>query len=103
MIGYGLRHHGYQSFAVVTIGLSHFLFPKIFDRVNRLGFPEQPRRFTYLNGAIETTIGLLGAFGRDRRPLAAASVCYLIYLSYNLIRTQTATRKRYTSGKSASR
>ncbi|MEZ0351107.1 hypothetical protein [Mycobacterium sp. pR1184] len=93
-VGRDLRDRAYRSLAIVAIGLAHFVFPSIFDRINRVGFPERTRRFTFLNGAIETTIGVLTAIPGDRRPLAAVSAGYLIYLSYNVIRTQTGMRKR---------
>jgi hypothetical protein len=63
----GLRAGRYQGLAVVAIGISHFLVPRAFDPINRLGFPEHPRKFTYINGAIETMIGVLMAVPRSRR------------------------------------
>jgi uncharacterized membrane protein len=77
----------YRGLAVVAIGISHFLVPRAFDPINRLGFPEHPRKFTYINGAIETMIGVLIAVPRSRRQLAVVSACYVIYLTGNIIRT----------------
>jgi uncharacterized membrane protein len=91
---HGHQVRRYQGLAVVAIGISHFLVPSVFDPVNRLGFPEHPRRFTYINGVIETLIGVLMAFPRARRQSAVVSVCYVIYLSGNIIRTQAEILKR---------
>jgi uncharacterized membrane protein len=98
----GLRAGRYQGLAVVAIGISHFLVPHAFDPINRLGFPEHPRKFTYINGAIETMIGVLVAVPRSRRQLAVVSACYVIYLTGNIIRTQTGicTRQVRVSGRS---
>jgi uncharacterized membrane protein len=98
----GLRAGSYQGLAVVAIGVSHFLVPSTFEPINRLGFPDHPRRFTYINGAIETLIGVLMAVPRTRRQLAVVSVCYVIYLTGNIIRTQTGifNRQVRASGRS---
>ena len=80
---------GYQALAVVAIGVLHFLVPSAFDPINRLGFPGHARRFTYINGAIETMIGVLMARPRTHRQLVAVSVCYVIYLTGNIIRART--------------
>lgn len=90
----GLRAGRYQGLAVIAIGISHFLVPSAFDPINRLGFPDHPRRFTYINGAIETVIGVLMALPRTRRQLAVVSVCYVIYLTGNIIRTRTGISNR---------
>src|SRR3981189_1688913 len=98
----GLRAGRYQGLAVVAIGISHFLVPSAFDPINRLGFPEHPRKFTYINGAIETMIGVLMAVPRTRRRSAGGSCCSVIYLAGNIIRTQTGicTRQVRVSGRS---
>jgi uncharacterized membrane protein len=90
----GLRTGGYQGLAVVAIGILHFLVPSAFDPINRLGFPDHARKFTYINGAIETMIGVLMAVPRTRRQLVAVSVCYVIYLTGNIIRAQTGIFNR---------
>jgi uncharacterized membrane protein len=89
----GLRAGHKQGLAVIAIGISHFLVPRAFDPINRLGFPEHPRTFTYVNGAIETMIGVLITV-RNRRQLAVVSACYVIYLVGNIIRAQTGICSR---------
>lgn len=73
---------------VIVIGVAHFLVPRIFAPINRLGFAEHARMFTYINGAIETTIGAMMANPRTRRLSAVVSACYVIHLTSNVVRSQ---------------
>lgn len=77
---------------VAAIGLAHFVFPKVFDPINRLGFPRHPRTFTYINGGIESVMGVLMANRRTRRQATILSTCYVIHLTVNIIRAQTMRR-----------
>lgn len=74
------------------IGVAHFLVPRIFDPFNRLGFPNHARTFTYLNGAIETALGVLLLRAHTRRPSIVLSACYIAYLTVSILRTQLRTR-----------
>ncbi|OBK98403.1 hypothetical protein A5645_03420 [Mycobacterium asiaticum] len=76
----------YCAWAVIAIGLSHFLWPSAFDPINRLAFPRYPRRFTYVNGAIETAIGVLMVRSETRRLSRVAGACYATYLAGNVAR-----------------
>ncbi|WP_240492107.1 hypothetical protein [Mycobacterium alsense] len=78
---------------VIVIGVAHFLVPRIFDPINRLGFAEQARMFTYINGAIETTIGVMMANPRTRRQSTIVSACYVIHLTSNIVRNQVRIRR----------
>ncbi|WP_082948139.1 MULTISPECIES: hypothetical protein [unclassified Mycobacterium] len=75
------------------IGVAHFLVPWIFDPFNRLGFPHHARTFTYVNGAIETALGVLMLRPHTRRPTPILSVCYITYLTISILRTQLRTRR----------
>ena len=75
------------------IGVAHFLVPRIFDPFNRLGFPTHARTFTYVNGAIETALGVLLLRAHTRRPTAVLSACYITYLTVSILRTQLRTRR----------
>ncbi len=75
------------------IGAAHFLVPRIFDPFNRLGFPDHARTFTYVNGAIETALGVVMLRARTRRPTAFLSACYLTYLTVSIISTQLRMRR----------
>jgi len=84
----GSQRDRYRALAVTAVGLSHFLWPKVFDPINALGFPNHPRRYTYINGAIETGIGVLMVRPQTRVLSTMASVCYITYLTGNVIRVQ---------------
>jgi uncharacterized membrane protein len=75
------------------IGVAHFLVPRIFDPFNRLGFPNHARTFTYINGAIETTIGALLLRPHTRRPVTVVSACYITYLTISILHTQLRMRR----------
>lgn len=81
----------YPAFGVIAIGLAHLIFPAAFEGISRMGWPDDPRRHVYINGCIETTIGVLLTTRQTRRPWAGiVAAIYLIYLSANVIRTQRA-------------
>jgi uncharacterized membrane protein len=88
---HGSASHRYRAGAVIAIGLSHFLWPRLFDPINKLGFPDHPRRYTYINGAIETSIGVLMAQPQTRSLSTIVSACYATYLTGNIIRARTAS------------
>lgn len=83
---------------VTVIGVAHFLVPRIFDPINRLGFAEHARMFTYINGAIETTIGVMMANPRTRRQSTIVSACYAIHLTSNIVRNQVRIRRGGSHG-----
>jgi uncharacterized membrane protein len=75
------------------IGVAHFLVPRIFEPFNRLGFPDHARTFTYLNGAVEATIGVLLLRAHTRRPSTVVSACYITYLTISILRRQLRTQR----------
>lgn len=82
------RHSLPLGLMATGIGLSHFIWPERFDSINRLGFPENPRRYVYINGAIETTIGLLLTYPPTRKASLVLSAAYVTHLGGNVIRAQ---------------
>ena len=83
---------------VTAIGVAHFLVPRFFDPINRLGFAEHARMFTYINGAIETTIGVMMANPRMSRQATIVSACYVIHLTSNIVRNQVRIRRGGSRG-----
>lgn len=75
------------------IGVAHFVVPRVFDPINRLGFPNHARTFTYVNGALETMIGVFMAGPRTRRLSKVVSGCYVTYLTSAVLLTQVRTRR----------
>ncbi|WP_310784555.1 hypothetical protein [Mycobacterium sp. Z3061] len=84
------RAHGA---AAISIGLAHFAAPQVFEPFNRLGFPHNARTFTYINGGIETTLGILTTAPRTRRHAKAFGLCYIGYLATCIITTQARLRR----------
>lgn len=78
---------------VSVIGAAHFVVPRLFDPVNRLGFPTRARSFTYVNGGLETLMGLLMAFPRTRRLSMFVSACYVAYLTVAILFAQLRIRR----------
>lgn len=88
----GLNATGIRAAAIIAIGLLHFLRPQLFDPINRLGFPGHTRQFTYVNGAIETAIGILMVSPRTVRLSTFTGACYATYLIGNIIRARAIRR-----------
>lgn len=70
-------------------GLAHFAWPAKFEPVNRqLGFTRNTRTHVYVNGGIETALGLTMLSGRTRTINIALLVTYPIYLIQNALRAR---------------
>lgn len=77
----------YVGFAVAAGGLAHFVWPRRFEPVNTvLGFTQHTRLHVYLNGAIETALGLTLISPRTRKLNIALSIGYPVYLAINAFR-----------------
>jgi uncharacterized membrane protein len=73
--------------AVTACGLAHFAWPPIFEPVNRqLGFTRNTRTHVYVNGGIETALGLTLFSTNTRKVNLVLMVCYPIYLGLNALR-----------------
>lgn len=79
---------------VTLVGVAHFAVPRLFDPVNRLGFPDRTRLFTYVNGGVETVIGLLSLDLRTRRLRTVVAVCYVAHLIAAIVRTRRRSAAR---------
>jgi uncharacterized membrane protein len=74
--------------AVAGAGLAHFARPQLFDGITQQAFPRNSRRHLYINGGIETALGL-GLTSPKTRPLAVVgTVGYLAYLAGNVVRNR---------------
>jgi uncharacterized membrane protein len=70
-------------------GLAHFTSPALFDGITKTAFPRRTRQHVYLNGGIETALGL-GLISRKTRTLAiVGGIGYLAYLGGNAARNAT--------------
>ncbi len=74
--------------AVAGVGLSHFTSPQLFDGITKQAFPRNSRQHLYINGGIETALGL-GLSSAKTRPLAiVGGIGYLAYLAGNAVRNR---------------
>ncbi|ORW16424.1 hypothetical protein AWC18_18790 [Mycolicibacter nonchromogenicus] len=79
--------------AGIIVGVAHFVVPSRFDSFNRLGFPDRARTFTYINGGIETMLGILAMIPRTRRHARVLGLCYITYLTICIAITQFRLRR----------
>ena len=74
--------------AVAGVGLSHFTSPQLFDGITKQAFPRNSRQHLYVNGGIETALGL-GLSAAKTRPLAiVGAIGYVAYLAGNAARNR---------------
>ena len=74
--------------AVAGVGLSHFTSPQLFDGITKQAFPRNSRQHLYINGGIETALGLALTSAKTR-PLAIVGVIgYVAYLAGNTARNR---------------
>jgi uncharacterized membrane protein len=74
--------------AVAGIGLSHFTTPQLFDGITKQAFPHNSRQHLYINGGIETALGL-GLSSAKTRPMAiVGTIGYVAYLAGNAARNR---------------
>jgi uncharacterized membrane protein len=74
--------------ALAATGLSHFVKPQIYDGMTAVAFPNNTRRHVYIDGAIETAIGVGLVAPRTRKFALAGAAGYLGYLTYGAVRSR---------------
>ncbi|MFM9032867.1 MAG: hypothetical protein ACKOQ4_01000 [Mycobacterium sp.] len=74
--------------ALAATGLSHFAKPQIYDAMTKLAFPDDTRRHVYIDGGVETALGLGLAVPQTRKVALAGLAGYLGYLGYNAVRNR---------------
>lgn len=71
---------------IAATGLAHFAKPAAFQSITESAFPTNVRRHTYINGGIETALGL-GLVAPKTRKLAVAGLLgYAAYLGASIAR-----------------
>lgn len=74
--------------ALAGAGLAHFVVPQLFDGLTKPAFPTNTRQHVYIDGGIETVVGL-GLAAQQTRKLALIGLAgYLVYLIGNVIRSR---------------
>lgn len=74
--------------ALAAMGLSHFAKPQLFEKITAPAFPENTRRHVYVNGTIETALGVGMVVPQTRRIALAGVAAYLIYLVLGAVRSR---------------
>jgi uncharacterized membrane protein len=74
--------------SLAGIGLSHFVKPELFESVTVSAFPRNTRQYIYINGGLETAIGLGLAARKTRKLAAVGTLGYLAYLAGNAARNR---------------
>ncbi|MEZ0340297.1 hypothetical protein ACAG25_09985 [Mycobacterium sp. pV006] len=73
---------------LAAAGLSHFIAPQLYQKLTEPAFPTDTRKHIYIDGAIETAVGLGIAAPQTRKFALAGLVAYLLYLGANVARNR---------------
>ena len=84
----GSRAAKLVGLALAGVGASHFTNPQLFDGLTEQAFPRDTRKHVYIDGGIETALGL-GLISRKTRPVAVIGLIgYGAYLAGNVVRNR---------------
>jgi len=72
--------------ALAAMGLSHFAKPQVFEKITAPAFPQNTRRHVYVNGTIETALGVGMVVPQTRKFALAGIVAYVAYLIFGAVR-----------------
>jgi uncharacterized membrane protein len=78
----------FAGLAVAGIGLSHFTSPQLFDGITKQAFPRNSRQHLYINGGIETALGLGLSSSKTRSLAIVGTIGYAAYLAGNAVRNR---------------
>jgi uncharacterized membrane protein len=74
--------------ALAATGLAHFARPALFESITAPAFPSNTRQNIYINGGIETALGLGLAAPKTRKLAALGLLGYGAYLAGNVARNR---------------
>jgi uncharacterized membrane protein len=78
----------FGGLALAGTGVAHFVKPALFEGITAPLFPNDTQKYIYVNGSIETAIGLGLAVRQTRKLAVAGLVAYGAYLAGNAIRNR---------------
>ncbi|KUH68578.1 hypothetical protein AU184_04290 [Mycolicibacterium novocastrense] len=84
----GSRAATLAGLGLAGVGLSHFVKPELFESMTVQAFPRNTRQFIYVNGGIETALGLGLAARKTRKLAVVGTLGYLAYLAGNVARNR---------------
>ena len=73
---------------VAGTGVAHFVKPEVFDNLTEQAFPRETRKHLYIDGGIETAIGLGLASPKTRKLAVIGLLGYGAYLAGNVVRNR---------------
>lgn len=73
--------------ALAATGLAHFVRPELFEPLTARAFPNDTLRHTYIDGGIETAIGVAMVVPKTRKLAIAGLVGYGAYLAAGVARS----------------
>lgn len=74
--------------ALAAMGLSHFAKPQVFEKITAPAFPQNTRRHVYVNGTIETALGVGLVVPQTRKFALAGVIAYVGYLLFGAVRSR---------------
>ena len=74
--------------ALAGAGVAHFVSPQVFDDITGQAFPRDTRKHVYIDGGIETAIGLGLTTRKTRRLAIIGLIGYGAYLAGNVARNR---------------
>lgn len=80
------RFPSYAGVVLAVTGLSHFVKPELFESATTPAFPTDTTRYIYINGGIETAIGLAMLSPKTRKLALGGGLAYGVYLGVNAAR-----------------
>ncbi|OBI76921.1 hypothetical protein [Mycobacterium sp. E740] len=86
--GSGSRAATLAGLGVAGVGLAHFVRPELFESVTGQAFPRNTRQYIYVNGGIETALGIGLAVRKTRKLAIVGTLGYLAYLAGNVARNR---------------
>lgn len=84
----GSRVATVAGLGLAATGLAHFVKPQLFESMTVQAFPDNSRQHLYINGGIETALGLGWAVPQTRKVALVATLGYLAYLAGNVARNR---------------
>lgn len=84
----GSRRAKVLGLGVAGVGVAHFVKPEAFEDVTRQAFPRDTRKHVYIDGGIETAIGLSLASPKTRKLAVVGLLGYGAYLAGNVVRNR---------------
>jgi uncharacterized membrane protein len=80
------RFPSFAGIVLAATGLSHFVKPALFESATKPAFPTNTAQYIYINGGIETAIGLAMLSPKTRKLALGGGLAYVVYLGVNAAR-----------------